>query len=52
MFLLPAQITPFREADMHGPNVESMRRFNYYHPTNCGLWWRTGLDASKAGGAS
>lgn len=24
-------ITPFREADMHGPNVASMRRFNHQH---------------------
>ena len=31
MSLFPAQITPFREADMYGPNVESMRRFNHYH---------------------
>lgn len=25
------QITPFREVDMHGSNVETMRRFNYQH---------------------
>jgi len=31
MSLLPAQTTPFREADMHGPNVGSVRRFNHYH---------------------
>lgn len=27
----PIQITSFREADMRGPNVDSMRRFNHQH---------------------
>jgi len=25
------KITPFREVDMHGPNVATMRRFNHQH---------------------
>lgn len=29
--LFLSHITPFREADMHGPNVASMRRFNHEH---------------------
>jgi len=28
---LDAHITPFREVDIHGPNMTSMRRFSHYH---------------------
>jgi len=31
LFFFYAQITPFREVDMHGPNMATMRRFNHYH---------------------